>query len=533
MAKTYKPIVLIIIDGWGLSPSWGGNAIVMNNPQFINWLWRRYPHKILQAFGEIAKPYTKVGNSEIGHAAIGSGRLILPDLNEITISIKGGQFFKNPELLAACKNCTTHNSSLHLIGMVSDGSIHSHIDHLFALLDLAQQQGLKRVYIHMITDGQDTNATQALVFLKQLEEKINQLQLGEIATVVGRFYAMDRDNHWDRIDKAYKAMVLNQGLKAQSAKETIKKSYLQGITDIYIPPTVIFKNGAPVAKISDKDSVIFFNFRADRGRQLTRAFTDSSTFRSFPFARRYKLLDINFVTLTSYGLKLPIQVAFKPAKIPKTLAEVLSESGFSQLHVAESEKYAHVTYFFNGGREELFKGEDRIIVKSPDVDRPDKAPKLGTPKIVEVVLKNLKDYDFMVINLSNADLLGHTGNIVAIGEGVRTIDQAIRAITLATLKAGGAVIITADHGNAEQVVHIREEGDPETLHTLNPVPFILATPDSKKEEKLSVLPAGFNTLHEILMAKNNLADVAPTILELLGIEKPAEMTGESLTDILE
>ena len=530
--KIYKPIVLIIIDGWGLSPAWGGNAISMNNPKNINVLWRSYPHKILQSLSEVAGPYVKVGNSEIGHVSIGAGKMIAHDLVRIYRVIKDNLFFNNKVLLATTANARAHKSNLHLIGLLSDGSVHSHIDHLFALLDLCRKQNFKDVFVHAILDGQDTRPIEALRFLKQLEDKFKDIGFGQLASICGRSYAMDRDNHWDKIAKSYKAIAQGVGAPTEDYVQTIKNYYQKGISDCFIPPVVVCKDGQPIAPILDYDSVIFFNTRADRARQLSRAFVDSEIFKKALFFRQFPLLSLYFTTLTSYGLRLKVNVAFPPLKIENTLAEILSDHGLKQLHMTESEKYAHITYFFNGGHEDPFRGEDRIIIHSPHVVFFDQAPEMSIRKLVPVLCKQIqsKKYDFIVVNIPNVDILGHTGNILAISKAVLIVDKAVGDIVKTNLKVGGATIVTADHGNAEQVIHL-EGGDQETLHTLNPVPFILITPDNQ-HSKLKPLLQTPAALPEIMSAKNTLADIAPTILDMLYLPIPQAMTGKSLLDEL-
>jgi 2,3-bisphosphoglycerate-independent phosphoglycerate mutase len=528
-----KPVVLIILDGWGISPSWGGNAIAMSNPPFINSLWRDYPHLILQAFRKIAGVSGKVSNSEIGHGSIGCGRLIYQDSSKINKAIKNGTFFKNPVLKRACQDTLKNKSSLHLVGMVSDGAIHSHIDHLFALLALAKKEGLDKVFVHVFLDGRDTPRTSGLIYLMKLENEMRTQKIGKISTLMGRYFAMDRDGHWDRTKRAYLALTKGKAIVEESPLHAISQAYKRGFTDETVPPIIIplGKNHKIIKDqlIKNNDSVIFFNFRADRARQLSRAFVDK-TFRPLWC---FKKLHLNFVTLTMYQKGLTPFVAFPPEEIKNSLAEVLSKNKLRQLRVAESEKYAHVTYFFNGGREEAFPKEDRLIIASPRVDSFDKTPKMKAEEIADAVVSRLKKYDFIVINLANVDMVGHTGNIIAVTEAIKAIDAAVEKITNETLKQQGAVIITADHGNAEQMVHLEEEGDPETLHTLNPVPFLLITPFNKKQEQsaLDKLNAK-NILSDIMLSEYTLADIAPTILDLFHIKKPKEMTGQSLLDKL-
>lgn len=530
MAAKYKPIVLLILDGWGLSPSWGGNAISMNNPPTMNKLWREYPHKVLQAFRAVAGETGKVGNSEIGHISLGSGKVIRQDLDEITLKIRDKSFFKNAVLDNLYNSVLASSSNLHLIGLLSDGNVHSSIEHLFALLDLAKEKRFKtNVFIHVITDGRDVEVTSALHYLDLLEKKIAQIGLGKIASVCGRYYAMDRDNHWDQIELAYRAQVFGQGKKIGSAKAAVSEAYRRGVTDEYIPPYVITENNNPVGLINDGDGVVFFNSRPDRARQLTRAYVDRKVFKSF-FRRAIPFKKIKFVTLTSYRLEenLPLEVAFPTEVLSFVLARILSSHGLSQLHLAESEKYGHVTYFFNGGREEPFPAEERVILPSPKVVNYQNTPAMRTPDLAKIIVSAIekKKHDFIVANFANVDMVGHTGNILAASQAILSVDEAVKNIVEAVIKNNAALMITADHGNAEQMVTVTT-GDPETIHTLNPVPFIYVTSDNHK----NLIRAAGGTeeiLSEIVRSENTLADVAPTILELFGISVPIEMTGKSL-----
>jgi len=531
-AKRYSPIVLLILDGWGLSPAWGGNAIAMSNPSFINYLWSHYPHLILQAFRKLAGPTGKVSNSEIGHGSIGCGRLIYQEISKINQAIANGSFFQNPVLKEACAYAKKHNRSLHLLGLISDGSIHSHIDHLFALISLAKREEVMDLFIHGILDGRDTPTTSGLIYTAQIEKELQNQKIGRISTLMGRVFAMDRDGQWERTKRAYQALTKGQGLYGKTALSLLASTYRNGFTDEYIPPLIIpaGSNGkvSPKQLIQDGDSVIFFNFRADRARQLTRAFVDSS-FRPLWCFRKPKLY---FVTFTQYQKNLPVRIAFPSPPVKNCLAEILSQYHLRQLHLAESEKYAHVTYFFNGGREEAFPNEDRLIIPSPRVVSFDRAPRMKANEIAQAAITRLKKYHFVVANIANVDMVGHTGNMIAISEAIMATDQAVAKITEETLKLGGAVLITADHGNAEQMVHLETAGDKETLHTLNPVPFILVTPDNKKTPEADSTPEAKKILQEVMSSEFTLADVAPTVLDLFGLPKPKEMTGQSLLRFL-
>lgn len=531
LKKRYKPIVLLILDGWGLSPSWGGNAIAMGNPVNFNQLWRDYPHQVLQALGKVADPKTgRVGSSEIGHASIGTGRLILQDLTEINQAIADGSFFQNPVLQETYQKAKSPDCALHLLGLLSDAGIHSHLGHLFALMEGAKKEGVSKVYLHLVTDGYDTESYSALGYLQQLEEKIRQLGIGKIATMIGRYYAMDRDNNWDRIARAYEAQVFGKGYQSLSARNAISEAYKLGYNDATLPPFVIVQDNEPVAKIKAEDVVIFFNFRADRARQLSRAYRDKNCFRSLGLWRKYPLLPLHFVTLTSYRLRnLDLHPVFPSAIIETSLAKILSDHGLKQLHLAETEKYSHVTYFFNGGIEEPFSNEDRLFIPSLKVSSYSQAPQMSLPRLTKVLIDQIKNkkYDFILVNIPNVDMVGHSGDILATQKATQMVDQAIGEISPVVLKKGGALIITADHGNAEQMAVIsRQIG--EKAHSLNPVPFILVLPDNKKNLLASALTPTKGFLPEIISSEHSLADIAPTILQILSLAKPIEMTGKSL-----
>lgn len=534
--KHYKPIILIILDGWGLSPSWGGNAIAMNNPPNINSFWRHYPHKILQAFQPIAGETGNVANSEIGHASIGTGRMIDQDLNDINRTIRDGSFYRNPVLLEACQKVKENKSNLHLIGLVSDGGIHAHIKHLFALLELARKEKVKKVFIHVITDGRDSEATSAIKYLTDLEDKIKELGIGQIATISGRYYAMDRNQHWQRISLAYKAQVTGEGRKENDPLKAISSLYCDGFTDEFIPPTVISKNHKPLTKVQNKDSVIFFNFRADRARQLTQAYLNPKIYKSL-LGRKLPLLKIHFITLTDYKLNLPnFDIVFPSVKIESNLSKILSDHGLKQVHIAESEKYAHVTYFFNGGQETAYANEERIIIPSANIPSYDQKPEMSADQISQKVIQTIKSkkYDFILINFANVDMVGHTGNILATTKAVEVVDKNVAKIVKESLKTNGLVILTADHGNAEQMITVqKKKQDPETLHSLNPVPFILIAKEFRKNLWQSASVPNELPLSEILATRNTLADITPTILNLLNISKPTGMTGYSLLKELE
>jgi len=506
----------------------------MAGPEHFNFLWRNYPHAILQSFRLIAGYFGKVGNSEVGHASLGAGRIIYQDSVDISRSIGKGSFYRNEVLIQACQIAKQKGRRLHLIGMISDGAIHSHTQHLYALLQLIKGQGVENVFIHGILDGIDSMPTDGLGYIKNLDEWMTTHKIGKIATLAGRYFAMDRDGNLDRVAKAYQAMVLGTGkTSVLDPPATLYNSYKNNFDDYNLPPIVFIKDNKPLGNIREGDVVICFNFRADRMRQLVRSFLDPGSYRKFLFFRTLKVLKIHLVTLTSYHLEdLPLKVAFKPARIKNHLTEVLAAKGFKQLHVAESEKAAHVSYFFNGGIEEPYPGEKRIIVPSSKVANLTSRPEMSAENIKKATLHGIKSshYDFILVNFANVDMVAHTGNIEAVVKAITTVDDYIDEISKEVIRVGGACFITADHGNAEQVVQL-QQADPETLHTLNPVPLILVSADRERpSEKIG--REGQSLLAQILTTPYTLADVAPSILDLLNIPKPREMTGQSLLDDL-
>jgi 2,3-bisphosphoglycerate-independent phosphoglycerate mutase len=525
----FRPVVLIILDGWGLSPSWGGNALMMNNPKNIDHLWREYPHKILQALGAIEYGNV-VGESRLGHLMLGAGRPVSGSHSLINAAIKEKKFFKNKVLKEAISWAKNKKSNLHLLGMISAGGVHSDIDHLLALLELAHRENFDRVFIDVITDGIDSGPTDALKFAAKIDKKIHELGVGKFSTVAGRYFAMDRDEHWDRIKKMFDCLTLGVGKKYETVQEAISQSYREGVTDEFIKPTIL---GEP-KPIKKNDAVIFFNFREDRAKQLTRVFTQKN-FRVFLW-KPIIPENLFFATFTNYQKNLPCKVVFPGIIYKNGLSEVLAELGSKQLKVAESEKVSHVTSFFNGGREESFAHEERKIISSPDVASFDLRPEMSAEEVSRSVCKAIEadKYDFILVNFANVDMVAHTGNILAVGQAVQVLDKEVQKIVEANLKARGATIVTADHGNAEQMININQNvGERETLHTLNPVPFILITPKNKKNLLKISITYEPNALSKIIQAKDSLADVAPTILELLNIPKPKEMTGKTLIGRLE
>lgn len=520
--KSYKPVVLIILDGWGINPSIEGNTVKAAKLPSFDYFWKNYPATALQASGiSVGLFWGENGNSEVGHLNLGSGLVIYQNLPRITLSIQNKTFFKNEIFLSACEHVKKNDSALHLMGLVSAGGIHSHIDHLFALLELAKAQRVKRVYIHAFTDGRDTPRNVAERYLQELEEKLRQLHLGEIATVSGRFYAMDRDNRWDREELAYNAMVLGLGPTAESARSAISESYVHQTYDEAITPTVITQNGHPIATIKDNDAVIFFNFRADRARQLTKAFVLPSFDN---FSRPHRLENLYFATMTQYEENLPVHIAFSPQKVVEPLAKVISDHRLKQFRIAETEKYAHVTYFFDGGIEKPFPGEDQLVIPSPKVKNYDQVPEMSAQETTDILIKKIFTgyYSFLAINYANPDMIGHTGNFNATVKALEFVDKKIKEVVEATLSINGVVIITADHGNCEAKIDpLSHESTKE--HTTNPVPFLLLGNDFK------IPPKDDDTIfQEMISPSGVLADVAPTILDLMGIKKPEEMTGLSL-----
>lgn len=506
-----KQVVLTILDGWGLGDTSEGNAIdAASTPNFTR-MWCDYPSVCLKASGEaVGLPEGQMGNSEVGHLNIGAGRIVYQEFTRISKAIREGDFFKNPVLRDAFTASRDTGASVHLMGLLSDGGVHSHIEHLFALLDMAKEFGLEKVYVHAFLDGRDVPPDNALEYITQLEARMEKLELGKIATVMGRYYAMDRDNRWERVEKAYLAIVDGKGLMAASAAAAVNQSYDSKITDEFVLPTVVVDDkGDPVATVEPRDTVIFYNFRADRARELTRAFVDRE-FDSFPREKGY--LEPHFVCMTQYHKDIPAPVAFPPQNLVNTLGQVLADNNLKQLRIAETEKYAHVTFFFNGGVEEPNPGEDRILVPSPKCATYNLQPEMSCPEVTDRVVEAIKSgvYDVIILNYANPDMVGHTGVFEAAVQAVETVDTALGRIAEATQEIEGVLLITADHGNAECMV---EEGCAHTAHTTGNVPFILVS-EALKDCKLK--------------EEGALEDIAPTILSILDIPIPPEMTGKTL-----
>ncbi len=504
-----KLVTLVILDGFGLTEIEKGNAIRAARKPNLDKLFNTCPNTILHCSGlDVGLPEGQMSGSEVGHMNIGAGRVVYQSLPRISKSISDGDFFQKEEFLNAINNCKKNNTKLHLMGLLSDGGVHSYNKHLYALLELAKKENFTDVHVHCFLDGRDVSPTSGVGYIKELIEKMSSIGVGDIATVMGRYYAMDRDGMWDRIEKAYDAMVLGEGNHCDSAVLAVERSYNESITDEFVKPTVITKDEVPVAFISENDSIIFYNFRPDRARLITRALVDEK-FKSFERKKGY--FPLKFVCMTQYDLDMPnVSVVFKPESLENNLGDYLSQKGFKQFRIAETQKYAHVTFFFNGGLEEPYKGEDRLLIPSPKVDTFDQKPEMSAFEITEEAVKRIESgkYNFILMNYANCDMVGHTGNFDAAIKAVETVDKCVGDIVESVLKQDGIVLITADHGNCEQMTDYNT-GEIFTPHTTNVVPLILV---------------GDN----VALEKGRLANIAPTILEILGVEKPIEMTEESL-----
>lgn len=530
----YKPVVLLILDGWGLSPAWGGNAMAMSKPENFNDYWRYYPHTILQALSETT--YGKiVGESRLGHLMIGAGRQVAGMHNLINHEIKTGKFYSNKVLLDAIQWAKKNNSDLHFLGMISDGGVHSDFEHLIALLELARKENFTRVYVDAITDGIDSGPTDALKYIEKIQYQFSKYRIGQFSSVIGRKYAMDRDEHWDKIRLAYEVLTNDNASKADNINQVISDNYRKGLMDNEIIPSKLKLSDGSYKSIKSGDAVVFFNFREDRAKSLTRVFIEPKF--GFFFWHPKKIDNLFFATFSNYQHNLPAKVAFTEPHYANSLSELVSKNNLRQLKIAESEKYSHVTSFFNGGREDAYPNEERKIVSSINIDSYDKKPEMSAKSITKACTLAIKSnrYDLIIVNFANVDMVAHTGNIQATGKAVQVLDKYIAEITEVNLKHKGATIITGDHGNAEQMINLNQQisKERETLHTVNPVPFILITPDNKKNIIKMALSVKPNSLDKILSSKKTLADVAPTILEIFGITKPQEMTGHSLINHLE
>lgn len=523
--KPFKKVVLVVLDGFGLSTNTHGNAVSVADPVHMNALADHYPATTLQASGpSVGLPWSEMGNSEVGHLNLGAGRIVGQDLSRITTAIEDRSFFNNEVLLRAVNHAKEHDSALHLVGLDSPGGVHSYDEHLYALMGLAAEQGLSKVYLHIFLDGRDTPPQIALDSLEKLEDKISQLGVGSIASLTGRFYSMDRGGHWNLTEQTYRAMVYGEAPQFDTAENAIRDYYSQHIYDEMVPPTLIRQPDGSVVKIADNDAIIMFNFRSDRALQITRAFADKTLSKFAQPRKTYKNLKV--ATMTEYAQDIDAEIAFQPVEITNGLAEVISKNGLRQFHLAESEKYAHVSVFFNGGVIHPYPGEDREIVTSPASNYQNYAdvPEMSARKITESLLSKLKgNYSFLLANFANADMVGHTGDMSASIEAVKVIDQCLHMIAQACLDEDAALIITADHGNIEELVDIKT-GVIDKEHSTNPIPFILVARPFERPHP------GSGGLHELatIMPVGVLSDVAPTILELMGIPQPPEMTGVSL-----
>jgi 2,3-bisphosphoglycerate-independent phosphoglycerate mutase len=504
-----RKVILIIMDGWGLGKVPASDAIQHAKTPFVSSLYKAYPNTTLTTCGEaVGLPEGQMGNSEVGHLNLGAGRVVYQELQRINVAIRDGEFAKNPVLLNSIRFAKDGNKALHLLGLVSDGGVHSHINHLKAIIDVCKQEGLEKVFNHAITAGRDCDPKSGLDFMEELEQHLKKTT-GRIATVNGRYYAMDRDNRWERIKLAYDAMVKGQGVRADSAEEAIRSSYNQNVTDEFIKPVVIQLNGAPVATIKDGDSVICFNFRTDRCREITKALTQMD----FP-EQDMHALQLHYTTMTEYDSTFKnVDVIFETDNLENTMGQVLEQNGLKQVRIAETEKYPHVSFFFSGGREKPFEGESRIMIPSPKVATYDLQPEMSAVEVTNAIVPEIQkgEASFICLNYANADMVGHTGIWPAAIKAVETVDSCVQRVVTAALENGYTVFLTADHGNADYMVN--EDGTPNTAHTLNPVPFFIID----KEWKGPVKPG-------------KLGDLAPTMLHMMGLPIPPQMTGTLLAE---
>ena len=500
-----KPVVLCIMDGFGIRNVNEGNAIYTAKTPNLDKFFSENPFTTICASGlDVGLPDGQMGNSEVGHTNIGAGRVVYQMLVKITKDIEDGKFFDIEVLKNAIENCKKNDSALHLIGLLSDGGVHSHIEHLYGLLEMAKKNGLTKVYVHCLMDGRDVSTTSGIGFIKDLQDKMLEIGIGKIATVMGRYYAMDRDFAWDRVEKAYAAMVYGEGVQTNDILSTMTESYSNDVTDEFIVPTVVDNEGM----IKANDSIVSFNFRPDRARQLTRTFVDPEF---DGFERKNGFFPVNYVCMTQYDETMPnVTVAYPPEELKMTLGEYLASKNMTQLRIAETQKYAHVTFFFNGGEEKTFEGEDRVLIQSPDVPTFDLQPEMSAYPVCDAVCDKIRsgNYDAVILNFANCDMVGHTGIFDAAVAAVEAVDTCVGKVVEATREMGGAVIITADHGNADCMVG--EDGNPFTPHTTNPVPFCVVGYDCELREG------------------GRLADIAPSMLKILGLPQPQEMTGDSI-----
>jgi len=515
VGKLKAPIALVILDGWGIGSEQDSyNAIIQADTPHMKLLSELYPNTTLTCSGEaVGLPEGQMGNSEVGHLNIGAGRVVYQELTRITKEIREGDFFANPVLVNVVEQAKANDGALHLMGLMSDGGVHSHIDHVYALLALAKSHGLTKVYVHAFLDGRDVPPSSALDYIQALENKMTEIGVGSISTIAGRYYAMDRDKRWERVEKAYNAMVCRQGETAPTATAAIEQSYSQGKTDEFVMPTVI--DGCADCGIKANDGIIFFNFRPDRAREMTHVFVDKD-FSGFERCKGY--FPLHFATMTQYEENLPVSVAYTPQYLKNTLGEVFEHAGLSQLRIAETEKYAHVTFFFNGGEEKPYIGEERILVASPKVATYDMQPEMSAIEVTDKVVAAIKTgkFDLIILNFANSDMVGHTGKLEAAIKAVSTVDTCVGRVVDAMRNHGGITLITADHGNAETMFD-QATGEAFTAHTTNDVPFILV---SEKHRGC-------------ILNKGILADISPTILALANMDIPAQMTGKNLLKNME
>ena len=505
-----KPLALIIMDGFGQRKETEGNAIAAAKHPNLDRLWATCPHTQIGASGmDVGLPDGQMGNSEVGHTNMGAGRIVYQELTRITKSIEDGEYLSNPALLHAMENAKKPGAALHLMGLLSDGGVHSHIHHLFGLIEMAKKMGVEKVYIHCFMDGRDVPPTSGAEYIEELQKELEKTGVGKIATVSGRYYAMDRDNRWERVVKAYDAMVNGEGVKAPDPAAMMRQSYADGVTDEFIVPAVVTEG----AEVKSGDSVIFFNFRPDRARELTRTLVDPDF---AGFERKKGFFPLTYICMTQYDATMPnVEVAYAPQSLANTFGEYISKNGLTQLRIAETEKYAHVTFFFNGGVEAPYPGEDRALIPSPKVATYDLQPEMSAYLVTDEVVKRIRSgkYDVIILNYANCDMVGHTGVFEAAVKAVEAVDTCLGRTLAAIEEMGGRAFVTADHGNADMMTD--EEGNPFTAHTTNPVPFIaVGFPEGTK-----LLPHG-----------GRLADIAPTMLQALGLPQPAEMTGRSMLE---
>ncbi|MBE5821107.1 MAG: 2,3-bisphosphoglycerate-independent phosphoglycerate mutase [Clostridiales bacterium] len=505
-----KLTMLMILDGYGVNENEKANAVKIANTPNLDMLFKTYPNTLISTSGiDVGLPEGQMGNSEVGHTNIGAGRVVYQELTRITKSISDGDFFENKELLDGINNCKKYNTNMHIYGLLSDGGVHSHNTHLYAILEMCKKNDFSNVFVHAFLDGRDTPPASGEKYLLELQEKMDEIGVGKIASIMGRYYAMDRDNRWERVELAYNALVKGEGDKANSVTSAIENSYQIEVFDEFVKPTIICENETELPRIKENDSIIFFNFRPDRAREITRCFVDKN-FNGFE--REY--FNVNYTCFTQYDETMPnVKVAFKPQTLVNTYGEYISNNGLKQLRIAETEKYAHVTFFFNGGEEKTYENEDRILVNSPKVATYDLKPEMSAYEVKDKVIEAIKEqkYDSIILNFANCDMVGHTGSLDAAVKAVETVDKCVGEIVEEINKINGALLITADHGNAEQMIDY-STGEMHTAHTTNKVPLILVGIDNVK------------------LNSGRLCDLAPTMLYILGLDKPQEMTGSNLIE---